>query len=115
MLTTEYAAISADLPAQRSFSSGSAAQSSLEPEALPGQCIDVPAHVHGPAPYSQDRWLGVTVYAPHTQPTAFAIRAQRATTLSTVIAEVRQAGRLPHPDFDTVVAVHPQPYDGYLC
>ena len=114
LLTEEYAAMSTDPPAPQTATSDSATRPPLEPEALPGQCIDLPEHVHGPAPYPQDRWLGVTVYAPHTQPTVFAIRAQCTTTLSTVIADVRQAGRLPHPDFDTVVAVHPQPCDGYL-
>ena len=87
---------------------------SHSPDALPGQCINLPPHSHGPPPYSQEHWLGVTVYAPHTQPTTFAIRASKQTSLATVIADVRRAGRLPHPDFDTVVAVHPQPYDGSL-
>ena len=85
------------------------------PEHLPGTCIDLPRHVHGPAPYSTEKWLGVTVFAPHVAPTTCAVRAERTDNVECIIDRLRSTGRLPHPDFDMITAVHPQMHDGCLA
>ena len=85
------------------------------PEHWPGESMDLPWHVHGTAPYPQDAWLGITVYAPHVAPAAFALRASRSDTLEDIIKNVKRSGRIPHAKFDAIVPVHPQIHDGYLA
>ena len=81
----------------------------------PGDSIDLPPHTHGPAPFSQDLWLGVTIFAPHVAPAAFALRAGRTAALEDILAWVRSSGRIPHPGFDALVPVQPQVHDDYLA
>ncbi|OLP89784.1 hypothetical protein AK812_SmicGene28712 [Symbiodinium microadriaticum] len=87
----------------------------LQAEHLPGTCVDLPPHVHGPAPYTPEKWLGVTVYAPHVAPTVCAVRAERTDTIEYIIDRLRSTGRLPHPSFDMITVVHPQMHDGCLA
>ena len=81
----------------------------------PGDSIDLPPHTHGPAPFPQDLWLGVTIFAPHVAPAAFALRAGRTATLDDILTWVRSSGRIPHPGFDALVPVQPQVHDDYLA
>ena len=77
-------------------------------------CVDLPALVHGDAPYPQDCWLGVTVYAPHFQTVAFGLRVERPTDLSHVLALLPATGRLPCAEHDGLAAVSPQVLPGSL-
>ena len=114
LLRHEYARMSPQDPSESRYNSAS--EDSLPaPDPLPGDTIDPPRHVHGPAPYSTDFWLGITVYAPHVAPAAFAMKAERTATLETIISQVRSSGRVPHPGYDAIVPVSPQMHDDYLA
>ena len=102
----------ADVAPQRSSDNEGAG--SPAPEHLPSACIDLPKHVHGPAPYSTEHWLGVTIYAPHVAPVVCAVRANRADTVECLIERIKSNGRLPHPGYDVIVAVQPQVHYGCL-
>ncbi|CAE7269940.1 tyrP-A, partial [Symbiodinium sp. KB8] len=64
---------------------------------------------------STDAWLGVTVFAPYTQPRAFGFRTTRDSSFAQLVHDIRDAELLPCPEHDCVQPLRPQPHDGYLA
>ena len=66
----------------------------------------------------QDRfrgdWLGVAIYAPYFPTTAFALRVAPGASFEHVCRLIKTSGRLPCPQHDALVAVHPQVFPGSL-
>ena len=62
----------------------------------------------------RDDWLGVAIYAPYFPTTAFAMRVEPGASLEHVCRLIQTSGRLPCSLHDSLVAVNPQVFPGYL-
>ncbi|CAE7252408.1 unnamed protein product [Symbiodinium microadriaticum] len=62
----------------------------------------------------REDWLGVAVYSPYFPTTAFAMRVEPGASIEHVCQMIKASGRLPCPLHDSLVAVHPQVFPGYL-
>ena len=78
-----------------------------------GACIDPPSR-HDPDGLPSGEWLGITLYAPYYQTTAFGMRLESGCDLAQIHSAIRTAGRLPCDELDELVAVYPQVLPGYL-